>query len=664
MNTSARWPDRIFWMGLIVLCAFVYSVHYIFILNHFYELGAFWNDSGWLASLIYHSEWPLINPKAGGPVYHPKSFFICHTSFIFIPFNWLSQILPVGRVEWYANFQGIVYATCALGAGVCARGLLTASQKHITTIRHALLALGLAAVFSFNGIIWASIGIPHFEMLICGLILLFLHNLLRYTELGRIRSIVWMVILWILLISVREDAGFHLAAILLIVCTYYLFTGISFKKWQIHLLWALGSVLASLLLMLWQKTYFPGDDALGRVYLGDPPLNHLRQPLLAERLGMVVIYRSYIWLPWVLLGIVALYFRNIMATVGLLAFAPWFWLSVLAASESPGSLKGYYAYPLFLGQAWILLSSRFEGLYSAANASPAKWHFLSPLLANKLSLRASLLWASLIGLAGFGGYWASETLLFNYHSKLLVSVPKVDYASHEKIRNLVESGNLPAGKGLVDWGVASLFPDYFSPQDFLSEEYKGNRNWALFYSVGNMAAGYRSHLWKNGFSNIRILGNTRIAIATKLGTELPPEWEELAGPPIGLLQLALTTGDALVAALSNSRVASNVASKDWQFFGPHWALEPGTYRFEAEIEWEALTEKEGYVLYYDIVGPSRTEPLYHLFITEYTGQPRKGTYTLTHEFTLTAPVANFEFRHHTTGQVRTWLNRAELVRVK
>lgn len=664
MNSRSPWPDRIFWMGLIALCTFVYGVHFVFILNHFYELGAFWNDSGWLAALIYHSEWPLINPKASGAYFHPHSFFVSHTSFIFIPFNWLSQVLPVGRVEWYANFQGIVYATCALGSGLCARGLLTVSQQHIETIWHTLLALGLAAVFSFNGIIWASVGIPHFEMLICGLILLFLHNLLRYAELGRVRSIIWMAILWLLLISVREDAGFHLAAILLIVCTYYLFTGVSFKKWQHTLLWALGSVLASLLIIFWQKTYFPGDDALGRVYLGDPPLDHLRQPLLAERLGTVVIYRSYIWLPWVLLGAMALYFRNLMATVGLFAFAPWFWLSVLAASESPGSLKGYYAYPLFLGQAWILLSARFEGLYSATSPSPAKWRFLAPFLANRLSLRTSFFWATLIGLASFGGFWASENRLFHYHSKLMFSIPKVDYHSHDKIRTLVESGTLPDGKGFVDWGVASLFPDYFSPEDLLGSEYKSDRNWALFYFMGNMAATYRNDLWKKGFSNIQIIGGTRIAIALKPGIELPPEWNAIAGPPIGLLQLALTTGDALTEALSNRRVASNVAKKDWQFFGPHWALEPGTYRFEAEIEWKAFTENESYVLYYDIVGPSRLDPLFKIFITEATGHPRNGTHTLTHEFTLTEPVANFEFRHHTSGPVKTWLTRAELVRIR
>lgn len=664
MMPHEKWPDRVFWIGLAVLCAFVYGVHFVFILNHFYVTGAFLKDSGWLADLIYRSDWVLTNPKATD-IFHPKSFFLSHTSLIFLPFSGLSWLLPVGRVEWYANFQGLVYASCTLGVGVCARGLLTTAKAKLTAYKEVAIVLGLALIFSSNGIIWASIGVPHFEMLICGLALLFMHNLLRYMEQKSTGSCMWMWVLWVLLISVREDAGFHLAAILLIVCTYYLFAGIPFCQWKTPLFWALLSVLASVFLIVWQKLYFPGDDALGRVYLGDPPMEHLQPSLLMERFKYFLTHRIYIWLPWVVVCLIAAVRRNLMLTVGLLAYVPWFWLNFLAASLIPSSLQGYYAYPLFLSQVWVLLSPRFESLNSTVNTTTArKWHLLVPLLKNRLGVVVAISGAALVGISSFAGYWKSENKLLHYHSAFLFDIPDIDYGTFTALNTLIESSELPINEGLVDWGIASLFPDYFGSENILENESCAGKSWVLFYTVGNMAATHRNTLWKCGFSNFQQLGDTNVGLAVKPSIELPEKWHQIARPPTGLLQLSLTTGEEVKRALSDPRVESNVSSKDWQFFGPHWKLEVGTYRFEAEIEWEALTETEGYVLYYDVVGPSRLDPLYKIFITEGTGHPRKGSETIVHEFTLTEPVANFEFRHHTTGAVKTWLNRAELVRVR
>jgi len=52
-------------VAAIVALAVPFLVIYVYILNHFYDQGAFFWDSGWFADLMWHKPWSLPNSKVG-----------------------------------------------------------------------------------------------------------------------------------------------------------------------------------------------------------------------------------------------------------------------------------------------------------------------------------------------------------------------------------------------------------------------------------------------------------------------------------------------------------------------------------------------------------------------------------------------------------------------
>ncbi|HFC12625.1 MAG TPA: hypothetical protein ENJ56_07245 [Anaerolineae bacterium] len=213
-------------------------------------------------------------------------------------------------------------------------------------IRWKLLLLFAAIITALNGAALGLIGFPHIEIAIPALILLFLA--LYFTD-----KKVGSILVFIALLSIREDAGFQLAGLLIILLLSQYVATRDFRKLpKLLMLIVLLAILYSIFAIYIQKTYFPGDNALQRVYLGNPPLAHLSLNFYVEAAKFLVQFREYLYFPVLFTLIMAYYNRNIFLLSALLAIMPWILLSVSAVNNMPRELSNYYVFPFITFLAW------------------------------------------------------------------------------------------------------------------------------------------------------------------------------------------------------------------------------------------------------------------------------------------------------------------------
>jgi hypothetical protein len=322
---------------LAAAAAFWFNFNYI--LNHFLH-GPYLYDTGWFAGIVYHPTWDLIGPPAaGGNV----SFYNTHISpmllLLGLPSYWLPDILPV----YYAKVIGVVYGTLGL-AGTLAGEPLTRAWGWRGPIAAGLVGLGLA----FSGLSLAAIGYPHFEPLYAGLAVLFLALLFR----GQWR---WAALPFGLALLVREDCGLHLFGILflLYLCTWPV---PSLRPWRRLLLgFALVGLAYSLVVISWQKTFYHGDNALQRIYLGQPAYAHVTATLIKQRLVYYFRSNPCILAPGLLLAMLAAWRRSWLLLAGVTAMLPWVAFNFLAKSDDAAELVTYYSFPLLVMLIWPIL---------------------------------------------------------------------------------------------------------------------------------------------------------------------------------------------------------------------------------------------------------------------------------------------------------------------
>src|SRR5258708_21436919 len=153
----------------------------------------------------------------------------------------------------------------------------------------ALAAL-VGTAFSFNGLALAIARYPHFEILIVGGAILFIVALARRQYL--------VATLWFALcVATREDAGFHLFAILFVLIALNRWHGMAWSAQRAEIWFAAIALAFSLAEILVQMGVTQGQSSLVRIYLGDPPFGSLSPEIIAGRLLGYVTYRTYIVLP-------------------------------------------------------------------------------------------------------------------------------------------------------------------------------------------------------------------------------------------------------------------------------------------------------------------------------------------------------------------------------
>ena len=326
-----------------------FSLVYFWILNHFYQQGAFFLDAGWLADLMWHKNLILPNPKVilVSSDWPPWSWYGIHISPIFSIISSLSYALPFDRVQIFAIYSGTTHGLLAFFmCRIFCRWWFTPS------IAWLFVATILSVVFALNGLAISIATYPHFELLISALLLGCLYLLFE-------RRFVLAGITAFLALLVREDAGFHLAAVLSLVVVLNRVKGISFKSQKPLCIFLGLAFLYSCLAMIAQKLAFPLFSSFEFVY-GNPPFAHVTIDLLANRVMEIWHSRICVWLPLLILIVGAVLFRMPYVFVGAIAFIPWLSIQILAAGEIAGTLKGHYAYPIILSIGWIGIALAIE----------------------------------------------------------------------------------------------------------------------------------------------------------------------------------------------------------------------------------------------------------------------------------------------------------------
>lgn len=316
------------------------AVYTIVLLHHFYVQGGFFLDSGLQAALIWHNDAVLTPP----PLFGAASFYATHMSPLFVPLGLLSRALPFTPAQYYAVVTGIAHAI---------PGLLVfrVLRRHYGGTNAASLSSGIMAAafglaFAFNGMALAIIRFPHLEIIFVAGAMAFLALLVE-------RRWALATLCFMASLATREDAGFHLFALL----ATFLVVGIFARRWGSIgpalspapiIGFAAAALLYSVGALLIQHRLFPESSSLGRIYLGQPPFAHVTAGGLAIRLIGYLLYRPYLVLPAIGAILGAIRLRNPLLLFGYAAFLPWFALHLLAESDIAGTLSGYYGFPFMI----------------------------------------------------------------------------------------------------------------------------------------------------------------------------------------------------------------------------------------------------------------------------------------------------------------------------
>lgn len=415
-------------LGLFGVLALSWFFATNYTLNHFYVNGAAMLDSGWFAYLSINAlSFPLPNPPSLGGTY-----FSTHLSPIFYATSALYKLLTsagfdVPDAVWFSIVQGFWPALMASSIFILIKGNLSRSPR-------SAVPTGLVAtLLTFNGATLACIGFPHFEMAIPAVLSAFFACYCT----GKLKLAILFLIIGL---SVREDAGLHYFGLFFILASYLY--AIKNRRYGKQFLF-LGLICAaiSLLAISIQRSYFGvGDNALVRVYLGNPAFTHLSLRFLAERIIGVAIFRLYLIAPMLVILVLAVRRRDWALLIGVAAVIPWVLLNISAVSVNAGFLSVHYSFPLAIMVIWPAILCGLQTSQVIPDAS------LSPNLMRTLLLIA----ISSIGFAwqvhGFSKPHAATDFFPKWVGKISTS--------HSSLQNfMTENAGL---EFIVDDAVASL----------------------------------------------------------------------------------------------------------------------------------------------------------------------------------------------------------------
>ena len=209
-----------FWLGLALVVAITFYCQQNVVLNQFYHQGALTFDNGLFSSLIWRNNW-LLYYADGISHDQNSSFYRTHISPFLLSPSAISYLLPLSMAQFYAAFIASMFALLA----AIMYGLLNILFC-VRLSYAALLALGFAS----SGLIADSLWLPHYEFFIPAFILLFLTCLAT----GQNKAS-W--IFFSLSLSVREDAGLHIACLLLTIMACRRLTWMALASQRRERLW-------------------------------------------------------------------------------------------------------------------------------------------------------------------------------------------------------------------------------------------------------------------------------------------------------------------------------------------------------------------------------------------------------------------------------------------
>ncbi len=486
-------------VGTAVLIALVPFLAYaINVLHSFYDVGSSFFDAGWSAFLIHDGDLQLHEPPC---IVYGSSWFDFHISPLFIATSAFGHLLPLTRIQFYATYVGISHALPA----VAVFWLLVSGYRMTGPIERAVAAL-LALSFAFDGLAVAIARFPHFTMFIVGTGMMFLVALV----LRRFRIALFF---FLLCLATREDAGFHLFALLSLLTLLECWRGTRLREQKSTVLFALGAFCYSTAVVGLQHVLAGPNPLLISEYLGSPPFADVTLASMAQRFIGWMVYRGYVVLPAVGALAWAVARRNPYVILGYVAFLPWGLLHLAAAREMLGILPSYYAFPFMLASFWPLVGLLVERRHFDAARS-----ILEPLSGFALLTAATFIGSPLP------------------HNPANVDLP-AGFASPPSFsrqaatdRSLARLAVMPElGRVLVDQSVLALVPELYRAGDMLSGDLPGDPDTIIYFASGFESGLARQVAVRAGLDRRYEVPGTQIRLATNrpIGgssglTALPP----------------------------------------------------------------------------------------------------------------------------------------------
>jgi hypothetical protein len=443
--------------GRIISFALPFAVLYFYILNHFYDRGALFLDSGWFADLMWHKPIWLPNPDVlhVDTNFPPTSFYAIHFSPIFSLISLASYVLPLDRAQIFAAYSGMAHGLLGFFAyRICLRWLFPLSS--IAFVISTFIGVGVA----LNGLSISIASYPHYEVMIAALLVGTLYFLLDH-RLSYAASTAAFAFL------IREDAGFQLSGLLFLLIVLNCWRGISVSA-QRHLIYfCMGGLFASALAIIGKSIASPSFSSFAWVY-GNPPLAHVTSNLLIQRATYILHSRVCVWLPLLLLVIGAFALRAPSLLVGAFAFLPWLILQIVAIGNIPGTLQAHYAYPVLISLAWAPLSAAID----------------IPIGPTQRILRLGLTVIML------GSTFIANPAVFGFLSGSIPSRTALHPAPTERFMRLLAESVPLVNKVRADSSVISLDPEIFTkeawlrPNDWTEQLPEGDIDLIVFFRQG------------------------------------------------------------------------------------------------------------------------------------------------------------------------------------
>ena len=442
------------YIAAITVVAVSFSAYAISILYSFYGIGSSFHDAGWSAYLIHEADLEIHNPPC---VDEGVSWFNSHISPLFLATSALGHLVPLSRIQFYAAYIGISHALPAIAVF-----WLLVSGYRMTRPAPCLAAALLALLFSFDGLALAIARFPHFTMFIVGTGTMFLVALI-------LRRVALALLFFLLCLSTREDAGFHLFSLLSILFVLERRQGIPWREQKQTVIFAALALLYSTCVVGLQHALSSREySLLVNEYLGDPFFSGANISSMGERLLGWMAYRSYVVIPAICALIWAIVRRNAYIVLGYVAFVPWGLLHLMAAREIVGTLPSYYAFPYMFASLWPLIAILIQQRHSG----DVRFAF-EPLCG--------------FALLTAGSFAGSQYLHNPTHMALpagFFSPPSLarQAATDRALERLAGAQELETT--LVDQSVLALVPELYRAQNILSAESHVDPNSIIFFAGG------------------------------------------------------------------------------------------------------------------------------------------------------------------------------------
>jgi hypothetical protein len=473
----------------IVVIGVPFAAFTSLVLYHFYMRGSFVLDAGLQAFLLSHGGFRLPYPAAlGGGLYWRS-----HIAPIFILLSLLRRALPVSDVQFFAGFIGLAQALPAIGAFWALRA--AGARGAAATAAAALIAIA----FACNGLALAIARYPHFEMLIVGSIICFAVALAQ-------RRLIAAGLFFALALATREDAGFHLFALLFLLIVVNRWYGIAWRDQRTELRFAALGFAYSLVVVAAQMAVAPGPSALVQIYIGAAPFATLTVARVATRLIGCLVFRAYLVLPAIVAAVWAARTRNPYLLLGYAAFVPWGALQIIAHSDIAGTLSGYYAFPFMIASFWPLFAVIYRR--RAAATRPAA----------TMAAFATMIAASFVGI---GHQYNPGRLAL---PAAFLSPPSLArQARTDRAVALLARSRPVLGRLVVDTSVVALAPNDFSRGETVTGAGAAPPDTVVYMSQGYEAKTLRKIAHADGIRRRYRVPGTAIRIATDrpLGPSLP-----------------------------------------------------------------------------------------------------------------------------------------------